>query len=156
MANSDRDEGSPDRLINRQYIKNAVQQRFGIVAKDTQIDAIETLTYDHRDVILIAKTGFGKSIVFQAVPFIFPTPRSALIIMPLIALEEEQCRKLRDIPDCKPFVLNGDNNNRHNLQLIRQGAFTHGMESLSNLPKDNRNTNNISLYESRNCRVERF
>ena len=126
-SDSDSDEDVDEYSERRQYIETIVRYRFGVSAKSAQIDAIEALAFDQKDVILIAKTGFGKSIVFQAVPFVFSTPRSALIIMPLIALEEEQCKKLRDIPGCKPFVLCGDSNNRYNLQQIRQGSFTHGM-----------------------------
>lgn len=116
------------RLANRQHILEVIRNLFGFEAKCLQVDAIETLAFDREDLILIAKTGFGKSIIFQALPFIFPRVKSALIIMPLKGLEKEQCEKLQRIAGCKPFVLEGDNNNRFNLQRIRRGEFTHGRE----------------------------
>ncbi len=35
------------------------------------MDAIYTLFYEQRDLLLLAKTGFGKSLIFQLVPFFF-------------------------------------------------------------------------------------
>ena len=76
--------------------------------------------------ILIAKTGFGKSIIFQAAPLMFDPARIAIIIMPLKALENEQCRKLSKIKGCRSFVLNGDSNTKTHLRMISEGNFTHG------------------------------
>ena len=114
------------RLVDREHIQDVIQSRFGYQAKDMQVDALYTLVYSREDLILIARTGFGKSVVFQAAPLMFSPKKSALIIMPLNALEEEQCKKLEAVSGCKPFVLNGDSNNFSNLKLIREGTFTHG------------------------------
>ena len=83
--------------------------------------------YDKRDQILIAKTGFGKSIIFQALPLIEEESKQAsLTIMPLNLLQEEQAEKLRTIAGAKPFVLNGDTNTIKNRHEIDAGAYTHG------------------------------
>ena len=115
-----------------------------------QTDAIRILTHERKDLILIAKTGFGKSIVFQAAPLMFTPVKTALIIMPLKALEEEQCRKLETISGCKPFVLDGDSNNRRNLDLIRDGGFTHGEAALSSRYGSTVDINVGSIHEPRN------
>ena len=128
-------------VVTREHIKNIIQTRFGFEAKEKQVDAIYTLTHDEKDLILVAKTGFGKSIIFQAAPLVFASIRTALIIMPIIALETEQCEKLKYIAGCKPFMLNGDTNKPANLDKIRRGDFTHGKHKLcircENLAGDN-------------------
>jgi superfamily II DNA or RNA helicase len=45
-------------------IQRCVNELFGFEPKDKQVEAIRKLLYDKSDLILIAKTGFGKSIVF--------------------------------------------------------------------------------------------
>ena len=56
---------------------------------------------------MIARTGFGKSIVFEAASLMFSLIKSALIIISLNAFGEEQCKKLEAVTGCKPFVLCG-------------------------------------------------
>ena len=117
--------GDVSGTATRDHIITVIDRVFGYRPKDMQIDAIYALVYGQEDLILIARTGFGKSLVFQAVPLMYTPVKSALIIMPLNALEEEQCEKLKLLTGCKPFVLNGDSNTRANLALIRAGTFTH-------------------------------
>ena len=73
--------------------ESVVDQYFGFRPKREQVDALHHLLCDRMDLILIAKTGFGKSILFQAASLMFSRCKSVLIIMPLIAMEEEQCEK---------------------------------------------------------------
>ena len=61
----------------------------------------------------------------RSAPLIYNPPKIALIIMPLKALEDQQCRKLYSVVGCTPFVLNSDTNNRNNLQKIAAGYFIH-------------------------------
>ena len=79
------------------------------------------------DVILITRTGFGKSIIFQAAPLLFFPAKTALILMPLNTLEEEQSENLQAISGCRPFVLNGDTYPHSNIKMIREGRFTHSI-----------------------------
>ena len=53
-----------------------------------QIDAIRSLAVDQLDLILIALTGWGKSVVFQVIPALWGG--ICLMIMPLNLLEEDQ------------------------------------------------------------------
>jgi len=88
-------------------IKRRVSELFGFEPKDKQVE------YDKSDLILIARTGFGKSIIFQALPLILEESKLAsLITMPLNLLQEEQTEKLKTIAGAHPFVLNGDTNAR--------------------------------------------
>lgn len=112
--------------LERQTIETRVKDLFGFRLKALQIDVIHTLFYRKTDLIFIAKTGFGKSIIFQALPFLSDDPTTCIIVMPLKALQSQQCRKLSTIANARPFVLNGDTNTPWNLQAIREGAYTHG------------------------------
>jgi superfamily II DNA helicase RecQ len=79
---------------------------------------------------LTLNTGFGKSIIFQAVTRISiqeESKRASLIIMPLNLLEEEQTENLKGMAG----ALNGDTNtkNRHKI-----GALISGQD-ITNLPR---------------------
>jgi hypothetical protein len=72
-----------------------------IEPKGKQVQAIiRHLPYDKHDPILIAKTDFGKSIIFQARPLLIyeESKHTSLIITPL--LQEEQAENLKTIVDC--------------------------------------------------------
>lgn len=90
-----------------------------------QIRAIKEIVFEQRDTILIAKTGFGKSVVYQAPSFMYDEPKITIVIMPLKALENDQEKKLEKISGCKPFVLNGDTNTQANRVAIRECRYTH-------------------------------
>lgn len=111
-----------------QLIEKRVQELFHINLKTIQLQAIHHVLFQRSDLILIAKTGFGKSIIFQATPLIEEQAGICLILMPLKALQDEQCEKLKHISSANPFVLNGDSNNNFNRKAIRNGRFTHSMK----------------------------
>ena len=58
-------------LVGRENIARIIKESFGVDAKDQQVDILQTLMDKQGDVILIARTGFGKSIPFQAAPLLF-------------------------------------------------------------------------------------
>jgi len=104
-----------------------LQQVFSITPRLEQLEAIKTLAVDQQDLILIAKTGFGKSLVFNSVPFL--RGGVALIIMPLNAIEEGQTTALLGVADrarCSPIVLNGDSNTPELRVDIQRGYYSHG------------------------------
>lgn len=106
-------------------ISSVIEENFGFSAKREQIEALQIL--QTRDVILIAKTGFGKSLLFHAVPLMYESTKIVLIIMPLIALEDEQCEKINRVPGCRALVLKGDNNHEQIRGQIRLLKYTHSM-----------------------------
>ena len=114
-----------------QLIEKRVKELFHIDLKIIQLQAIHHVLFQRSDLILIAKTGFGKSIIFQATPLIEEQAGICLILMPLKALQDEQCEKLKHISSADPFVLNGDNNNKFNRKAIREGRYTHSMKYVS-------------------------
>lgn len=110
-----------------QHIIDVVKAMFGIVPKPQQVETLYNLAFRGKDTILIAKTGFGKSLIFQSLPIIIGHQSTSIIVMPLLELEAEQGRKIQDIPDCRPFVLDGRSNTAQNRDSIRDGQYTHGM-----------------------------
>jgi len=54
--------------------------------RDSQIEAIQYLAVNQQDLILIAPTGWGKSVVFQVIPAL--RGGICLMIMPLNLLEQ--------------------------------------------------------------------
>lgn len=55
----------------------------GFLLYESQIKAIYTLFYKRRDLLLFVKTSFGKSLIFQLLPFLSATFSVVLILMPL-------------------------------------------------------------------------
>lgn len=98
---------------------------FGFVLHEEQIDAIYCLYYKSTDLLLLAKTGFAKSLVFQLLPFMTPIPEVVLILMPLKLLQAEQCLSINSIPNGKGLILNGKNNRKEVLQDAAKGGYTH-------------------------------
>jgi hypothetical protein len=81
-------------------------------------------------VIFIIKIKFEKSIIFQIISLMFIFIKTALIIMSLNALKHKQCEKLKNINDCKFFVLNKDSHSSFNIALIHQESFMHDKSSM--------------------------
>ena len=79
---------------------------FGFTLYEEQVDAIRTLFFEQRDLLLLAKTGFGKSLIFQLIPFMTPVLGLVLILMPLKLLQAEQSAMINRIPNAKSIVLN--------------------------------------------------
>jgi superfamily II DNA helicase RecQ len=90
-----------------------------------QINTLHILLKNEKNVIFIIRIEFEKSIIFQIASLMFIFIKTALIIMLLNALKHEQCKKLKDISDCKLFVLNEDNHSSFNIALIHQESFTY-------------------------------
>lgn len=98
---------------------------FGFPLHDAQVEAICTLFYEQRDFLLLAKTGFVKSLIFQLVPFLSARPGVVLTLMPLKLLQAEQSGMINQISRGKGIVLNGENNNKRVFEDIARGGYTH-------------------------------
>lgn len=118
-------EGSELLGHQRQRCKDIGRIIFGFNLHKEQIDAIECLFYKQTDLLLLDKTGFGKSLIFQLLPLITPVPGVVLILMPLKLLQAEQSLMINRIPTSKAFVLNGKNNQKHIQKEAAKGGYTH-------------------------------
>ena len=98
---------------------------FGFKLDNAQVDAICTLFYKKRDLLLLTKTGFGKNLIFQLIPFLLSTPRFVLTLMLLKLLQVEHSEMINYIPYGKGIVLNGKNNIKQILANIWTGDYTY-------------------------------
>jgi superfamily II DNA helicase RecQ len=72
-------------------LSSAIREMVGFPPRAAQLAALKKLTVDQEDLILVAPTGWGKSLIFQAyIPLV--GGGIALLIMPLTALQEDQVR----------------------------------------------------------------
>ena len=85
--------------------------------------------YHGEDVILVAKTGYGKTLVMTGFnKLLNPSLRPlTLILSPLKAIEHGQARELQERfgNDFRPFVLDGDSNSPKARYDIARGNYTH-------------------------------
>ena len=117
-----------DVIDSHASIQHHLYRVFGICGREKQIEVLYRLMVEKKDTILLAKTGFGKSIVFQAPSMLGCDRGVAIVLLPLLALQFEQEQKLKSIGG-RPFVLNGDTNSKANREMIRHGQYTHILTS---------------------------
>jgi superfamily II DNA helicase RecQ len=93
--------------------------------RQKQVDAIWHLVFKKEDLLLAAKTSFGKSVIFQAAP-LFCRSGIGLIIIPLDRIGEEQCIKIQKLPGAKSAFINSRIDKTDALaQDIEMGVYTH-------------------------------
>ncbi|KAH8586980.1 ATP-dependent DNA helicase [Bisporella sp. PMI_857] len=93
--------------------------------RQKQVDAIWHLVFKKDDLLLAAKTSFGKSVIFQAAP-LFCRGGIGLIIIPLDRIGQEQCIKIQKLPGARSVFINGRTDKTNALaQEIEVGAYTH-------------------------------
>ncbi|OXV05476.1 hypothetical protein Egran_06756 [Elaphomyces granulatus] len=97
--------------------------------REGQIKSLYYLCEDRHDVILLARTGFGKSLIFQLAPLL--RPGICLIISPLNALSSGQLESLDTFKEAgaKGLVIDGDSNNQETRRQAASGEFTHVITS---------------------------
>jgi len=68
-----------------EVIGEAIEVLYGYLPRPGQTDALRWLLFEKKDMILVAKTSFGKSMISQALPCL--VPNSTAIIILLIPLQ---------------------------------------------------------------------
>ncbi|KAH7140503.1 hypothetical protein B0J13DRAFT_557993 [Dactylonectria estremocensis] len=106
--------------MDRTQLASRIESTVGFRPRPGQVEAVYKLVVDQKDLILIAPTGWGKSVVFQAVPAL--SGGICIMIMPLTLLEEDQARSISKIPGCNPCILNATTNSPSLLEDIRNGV----------------------------------
>lgn len=93
-------------------------------AKNEQVTCIRKLIYDRIDVILIAQTGFGKSLIMQVISILCKNTTS-LVFLPLNEIAKEQVQKVNQIGG-NALLLNADVKDMDKaLENTRAGLYTH-------------------------------
>lgn len=146
-------EGDALQMRQRSRCKELGLIVFGFRLHEAQIDAIHTLHDEWRDLLLLAKTGFGKSLIFQLMPFLTIAPGVVLTLIPLKLLQAEQSEKINLLPGRKGIVLNGENNTSSVLAEIANGGYSHVFSSpgIALLKKFKQNILDCSSFTKRLC-----
>ena len=105
-------------------LDHVIHKLYPYTGKPGQLKGLHRLIFERKDLLLIAKTSYGKSMLFQA-PAVIQDSGIALLILPLNAIGEEQLAKIKLMPSAKPVLLNHATVNKRVLQDIKNGKHTH-------------------------------
>ncbi|KAF2188827.1 hypothetical protein K469DRAFT_71901 [Zopfia rhizophila CBS 207.26] len=99
-------------------------ERTGYKLREGQVLALREL-YNGKDVILVAMTGFGKTLIMMGFNSLFNAEDRSITVIK--AIEQGQARESRNTykQAIRPFVLNGDSNTLQNRHDIARGMYTH-------------------------------
>ena len=144
----------------------AYDQAFAVVAEKFKINdfnvhqktAIRTFIEDKRDVFVNLPTGFGKSLVFQALPFIYDCVANqhghiVVVVSPLLNLITDQVANLRKLGISATSI--SDIENEEERREVERGSFkiVYGTPEAWLLNERWRNMLNNSTYSSKLCAV---
>jgi superfamily II DNA helicase RecQ len=115
-------EGAEEVEQNR-AIEEAIQLLYPYPPREGQCDALWQLIYKRKDLILIAKTSFGKSMILQAVS-ILTRKSTTVVVLPLDQIGQEQAEYITRIGG-RPCFLNADTISPKVLTNIQNGKYTH-------------------------------
>lgn len=137
-----------DEPTQHQAIIEAVRIIYPYHPRDGQREALHRLIYQKKDLILIAKTSFGKSMILQAVSKLLDKAIT-LILIPLQQIGEEQMEYIRQIGG-QPCLLNTTSISDSILDEITAGKYTHIMVSPELAISERfRHTALISVFQKR-------
>jgi superfamily II DNA helicase RecQ len=88
-----------------------------------QREALHHLVFLRKDMILIAKTSFGKSMLLQAVSLLLEKAIT-LIVLPLNQIGVEQTEYIRNLGG-RPCFLNADTTSAELLEEVKAAKYTH-------------------------------
>jgi hypothetical protein len=112
----------------REVIAKAVELLYRFSPREQQLDCIQWLLYQKEDLVLVAKTSFGKSLIMQILPCLVPNS-CIVVILPLLALGSEQAdaigKHLSGRGSARPVFVNAKNIGKELLHDIRMGSYTH-------------------------------
>jgi hypothetical protein len=104
-------------------ICNAIQLLYPYPPRDGQRDALHYLIYHRKDLVLIATTSFGKSMILQAVSVLLDKSMS-IVILPLDQIGKEQAEYIERIGG-RPYFLNADTISNKLLKDVADAKYTH-------------------------------
>jgi superfamily II DNA helicase RecQ len=117
------DAASKGEIEQNSAIDKAVSILYPYPPRKGQRDALRHLIYRRKDLILIAKTSFGKSMILQAVSILMQKSIT-LVILPLDQIGKDQMEYITRIGG-NPCHLNTETLDSRLLSRIRKAEFTH-------------------------------
>ncbi len=102
---------------------------FGFLLDDSQIHVIYTLIYQQNDLLLLAKTEFFKSLIFQLYYSCSLLQKWVIIFKPLRLLHAKQNSRINWIVSDCVITLNGENNKQLLKRRIAISDFTNRFTS---------------------------
>ena len=94
--------------IKERKTRELVVTIFGFEPRQKQLEALVCIIAELKDLILIAKTSFRKSLIPQAIPLLLPG-KVVICILPLNVIGEEHVEKVARHPGAKPIHIRADN-----------------------------------------------
>jgi len=102
-----------------------------ISPRPLQVMALMQLLFAARDVLLVAQTGFGKSLIFQAIGIL--TAKITIIVAPVKGLYDQFHQDILEIPGANPIVVSSETELQYAkpgqpgdiYNTIRTGSYTH-------------------------------
>lgn len=90
-----------------------------------QVRTLRRLIYHRGDVLLIARTGFGKSLIFHAYSLL--TRKITIQIVPLTKLGEQQLGDIEKFPRAKPILINMKTRSAETklIEHLASGGYSH-------------------------------
>jgi len=88
-----------------------------------QVRCLRRLIFLQGDTLLVARTGFGKSLIFQAYSIL--TSKITIHIVPLNKLAEEQCADVAKLDGTFPVLINGENRKRDSAIISKLASCTY-------------------------------
>jgi superfamily II DNA helicase RecQ len=104
-------------------IEEAIQLLYPYPPHQGQRDTLRQLIYKRKDLILIAKTSFGKSMILQAVSILM-SKSITVVVLPLDQIGQEQTAYIARIGG-RPCILNAETFSQGMLADIQAGKYTH-------------------------------
>lgn len=98
---------------------------FGFILHEAQVEAIYTLFFKQRDLLLLAKTDFGKNLIFHLLPFFTPAPGVVLTLMPLKLLQAEQSELINRLLGRRSIILNSENSSNSVFTKVFNERYIH-------------------------------
>src|SRR6266850_5039350 len=125
----DRLDAATEEADQTTLIAEAIRTMYPYEGRKMQIESIRALIFDRRDVILIAKTSFGKSMIPQSVSALKRNTMTIMII-PLTELGKEQLQKIQLLPGCRPVLLaeevfRKEKNRKEVFERLTRCEYTH-------------------------------
>ena len=94
-----------------------------ITLKEAQYEALKAIVVDNKDSLVMLPTGYGKSLIYETLPFIFdyldPSLAAVIIVIsPLNALMQEQVEKLSEIVNTTVLQANANKEMDVNCKIV--------------------------------------